>query len=489
MAWCSSRSSMAAVSTASPAKAWSQRAEGQVRGQDHRALLVALGDDLEEQVGLLAAERQVADLVDDQELVDVDGAVHRLLQPALALRRLQGEDQIGRGGEAHLPAALRGEVAERDRQVRLADAAGPEQHDVLGALDEGEAGELLDLRARRAGGEGEVEAVERLDRREAGDARQTSRAPGRAARRARPAAPPPGSRRRSRPSSRPRSGRRRHRGRAARQAAAPRTARRCARAAGRSSRRLRRQRVVDRQRMLQADDRPARRRVTLRCAPTAPAIRRRYRLQRSALDGQPLGRDLAGRAVHARVRHLAQPSRTAALAVCAIDRQPVLRAAGSRTARRSCPQVADEALDLALGLRPVGAAQPRPEAAVLGEVEEAGVEAVPTAPVARRARSRPCLHVVVEHLARHAAEAPGRRSRGGDQRLDALVGRRTRRRSPGSSRASRRTPTAGPRRAGSPPSPPASARRARSRSGSLGREPAPAQRRARTPSASCSRRA
>ena len=99
------------------------RPEGQVRGQDHRALLVALGDDLEEQVGLFAPQRQVADLVDDQELVDADGAVHRLLPTALALRRLERHDQIGGGGEAHLVAVLGGQVAERDRQMRLADAA------------------------------------------------------------------------------------------------------------------------------------------------------------------------------------------------------------------------------------------------------------------------------------------------------------------------------------------------------------------------------
>ena len=41
--------------------------EGQVGGQDQGTLLVALGDDLEEQIGLLAGERQIADLVDDQE--------------------------------------------------------------------------------------------------------------------------------------------------------------------------------------------------------------------------------------------------------------------------------------------------------------------------------------------------------------------------------------------------------------------------------------
>lgn len=41
-------------------------AERQVRSQDYRALLVVLGDHLEKQVGLLAPERQVANLVDHQ---------------------------------------------------------------------------------------------------------------------------------------------------------------------------------------------------------------------------------------------------------------------------------------------------------------------------------------------------------------------------------------------------------------------------------------
>ena len=45
---------------------------------------------------------------------------------------------------------------------------GPEQHDVLGSLDEGEAGQFLDLRAWRAAGEGEVILLERLHRRQGG---------------------------------------------------------------------------------------------------------------------------------------------------------------------------------------------------------------------------------------------------------------------------------------------------------------------------------
>ena len=66
-------------------------------------------------------------------------------------------------------AALGGKVSEGDRQVRLADAGGTEEDDILGALDESQAGEFVDLRPWRAGGETEVEAVERLDCWEAGD--------------------------------------------------------------------------------------------------------------------------------------------------------------------------------------------------------------------------------------------------------------------------------------------------------------------------------
>jgi hypothetical protein len=50
-------------------------AEGEVRSEDHRAALVALRHDLEEQVGLLAVHGQIADLVDDQQLVGVDRVI------------------------------------------------------------------------------------------------------------------------------------------------------------------------------------------------------------------------------------------------------------------------------------------------------------------------------------------------------------------------------------------------------------------------------
>ena len=64
--------------------------------------------------------------------------MHRLFPPALALRGLERHDQIGGRREAHLMTLLRRQIAERDRQMRLADAARAEKDDVLGALDKSE---------------------------------------------------------------------------------------------------------------------------------------------------------------------------------------------------------------------------------------------------------------------------------------------------------------------------------------------------------------
>src|SRR5262245_60043541 len=144
-------------------------AKGKVRREDHRALLVSPGDHLEKQIGLLTSEGKIADLVDDQELRGGDRAMHDLLQSSLALSCLQSEGQIGSRREADLPTSLRCQITERDGDVRLAGSRGAQQHHVLGALDEAQRGELVDLRSRHAGGKAKVESLERLDGREAGD--------------------------------------------------------------------------------------------------------------------------------------------------------------------------------------------------------------------------------------------------------------------------------------------------------------------------------
>ena len=70
-------------------------AQRQIGGEDQRAFLVALGHDLKEQIGLIAAERQIPDLIDDEQFWQRDRTIHGFAQPALALRRFQRERQIG----------------------------------------------------------------------------------------------------------------------------------------------------------------------------------------------------------------------------------------------------------------------------------------------------------------------------------------------------------------------------------------------------------
>ena len=110
-------------------------AECEIGGEDQRASFVTPRDHLEEQIGLLASERQIADLVDDQQLRCRDHAMHRLFHPALPISRFHRDDEIGSRREAYLPTLLRRNQSERDREVRLAGAARTEQDDILGALD------------------------------------------------------------------------------------------------------------------------------------------------------------------------------------------------------------------------------------------------------------------------------------------------------------------------------------------------------------------
>ena len=63
--------------------------------------------ELEEEMSAVAVDRNISDLIDDQEARIADCAVQDLLQPTLALRRFQHQDQVGRCLEAHLPSATR----------------------------------------------------------------------------------------------------------------------------------------------------------------------------------------------------------------------------------------------------------------------------------------------------------------------------------------------------------------------------------------------
>src|SRR6266508_3098595 len=62
--------------------------EAAVRGDRDRAAFVAAGDERQEKVGCLALQRQVADLVDDQEVVALESA-ELLLELVAVLRGLE----------------------------------------------------------------------------------------------------------------------------------------------------------------------------------------------------------------------------------------------------------------------------------------------------------------------------------------------------------------------------------------------------------------
>jgi hypothetical protein len=125
--------------------------------------------------------------------------------------------------------------------------------------------------------------------------------------------------------------------------------------------------------------------------------------------------------VNAGVRHLAQPALDRQVRSLPIDDQAFLGQSAGKRNPEALPQITDEPLHLALGLRPIRRTQPQPETAMPGKVEKARMEAVSTATIAVPLHdNRP--HVVVQHLVRHPAKGEKRVIVRLDQRLDPLVG-------------------------------------------------------------------
>lgn len=139
--------------------------ELQVRGEHHAPLLVGIRDDLEQEPGPVDVDRQVAQLVDDQQ----PGAAYRAqfrVEPVLVPRPPQTHHQRRRGEEPHRHAPLARQHARGDRHVRLAASHVAVEHEVLGPVHETEVHELL---APPVGGErrhAPVVSVEALDARE-----------------------------------------------------------------------------------------------------------------------------------------------------------------------------------------------------------------------------------------------------------------------------------------------------------------------------------
>jgi hypothetical protein len=91
-------------------------AEWLVAGDDEAGAFVAGGDELEEQVGGLGLERDVADFVDDQQRV-ASQPDQLALQPAGVVRLGEAGDPFGGGGEQDPVSGLAGAGSQADGQV------------------------------------------------------------------------------------------------------------------------------------------------------------------------------------------------------------------------------------------------------------------------------------------------------------------------------------------------------------------------------------
>ena len=117
--------------------------EAPVGGEDHGALFVSGVDELEEQVGAARRDRQVPDLVDDEQRCPGEEA-DLLPEHAFTLgfgelsNQIGERDELDRFAGAHrLDRKCRGNVA-------LAGAGRAQQMDNFGAFDEVQAGERQD---------------------------------------------------------------------------------------------------------------------------------------------------------------------------------------------------------------------------------------------------------------------------------------------------------------------------------------------------------
>ena len=126
--------------------------------------LVAAIDELEEEHGSGLADRQVTDLVDDQER-GIGQRLEPMCEPPCGLCFFQRCDEVGQGAVVDTPAALRGLDGETDREMRLPDTGRTEKDDVFLSLEEAELVERIDLLALDRGLEAEIEVLQRFDAR------------------------------------------------------------------------------------------------------------------------------------------------------------------------------------------------------------------------------------------------------------------------------------------------------------------------------------
>ena len=133
-----------------------------VGSQDHGPSFVARVDELEEQIAAAGDDRQISDLVNDQQARPAEEA-NAFLQPGFPFGTGERCDQVGQRAKVDALAGFDGLDPERRGQVALAGSRRPEEVDGLVALDEAKLRQCEDAVLVERGLEAAIEARQGLD--------------------------------------------------------------------------------------------------------------------------------------------------------------------------------------------------------------------------------------------------------------------------------------------------------------------------------------
>ena len=139
--WWTMRSTIAAASLSS-AKMVPHLPDPDVGGEDDAAAFVCSGDDLVEQAGAVDVEGHVAEFIEDDQ-IGAGQVLEDLIETAGAFGLAQLQDEFGGLAEAHGASLPDGFDAQGDGQVGLASSGASVEDEVLGVVEELEAGELV----------------------------------------------------------------------------------------------------------------------------------------------------------------------------------------------------------------------------------------------------------------------------------------------------------------------------------------------------------
>ena len=105
-------------------------AERQIAGEQQTGPFIPIREDLEQQLGAGAAEREVSQLITDQQIHPIE-LTQEAVQLILLLGFLQACDQCGRRVELDPPTGPTGRQAQGNRQMCFPDSRIPDQAKIL----------------------------------------------------------------------------------------------------------------------------------------------------------------------------------------------------------------------------------------------------------------------------------------------------------------------------------------------------------------------